>query len=463
MLFASATFIFWFLPLFLGVYYLTPKRGRSWTLGLTSYVFYGWWRPDFLILMLISTVVDHQCGRRIHTARAAGERGRPWLWLSLATNLGLLGWFKYANFGLETLNEIMAVAGATGFSPMHIILPVGISFYTFQTLSYTIDIYRGQVEPVKRFGDFVCFVAMFPQLVAGPIVRYSTVAQQLYARTHTLSKFAAGVLAFQSGLVKKVLLADLLAPTVDRVFSGGAVTTLDAWLGSVAYSFQLYFDFSGYSDMAIGLGLMLGFRLPINFDRPYISQSITEFWRRWHISLSTWLRDYLYLPLGGNRKGGVRTYINLALVMLIGGIWHGAAWTFLVWGAWHGGWLIIERWRGKRALHASMPPWLKVVSTMLIVLLGWVFFRANSVSHAMDLVASMLGASNGAAPLPNLITPILMVGVVLSVFVIYRAPTTQDLVRRQPRTWTLLLQPLFLLALTRLVNAEHVPFLYFQF
>jgi alginate O-acetyltransferase complex protein AlgI len=462
-LFASATFLFWFLPLFLGVYYLTPKRGRSWTLGLTSYVFYGWWRPDFLILMLTSTLVDHLCGRKIFAARREGGRGRNWLWLSLATNLGLLGWFKYANFGIDTLNEVLGVAGSGGFSMAEIVLPVGISFYTFQTLSYTIDIYRGQVEPVKRFGDFVCYVAMFPQLVAGPIVRYSTVAKQLFERTHTWDKFAAGVLAFQSGLVKKVLLADLLAPAADLVFAGGPVTTADAWIGSLAYSFQLYFDFSGYSDMAIGLGLMLGFRLPINFDRPYISQSITEFWRRWHISLSTWLRDYLYLPLGGNRKGGTRTYINLALVMLIGGLWHGAAWTFLVWGAWHGGWLIIERWRGKRALHASMPQPMKVASTMLIVLLGWVFFRAQGLAHGTAIVGSMVGLGADASPIPGLLSPLLMIGTVLSIGVVYLAPTTQALIQKQPRSWTFLLQLLFLLALTRLVNAEHVPFLYFQF
>ncbi|MDE0903462.1 MAG: MBOAT family protein [Planctomycetota bacterium] len=463
MLFASATFLFWFLPLFLGVYYLTPKRGRSWTLGLTSYVFYGWWRPDFLILMLTSTLVDHLCGRKIFAARREGGRGRNWLWLSLATNLGLLGWFKYANFGIDTLNEVLAVAGSGGFSMAEIVLPVGISFYTFQTLSYTIDIYRGQVEPVKRFGDFVCYVAMFPQLVAGPIVRYSTVAKQLFERTHTWDKFAAGVLAFQSGLVKKVLLADLLAPAADLVFAGGPVTTADAWIGSLAYSFQLYFDFSGYSDMAIGLGLMLGFRLPINFDRPYISQSITEFWRRWHISLSTWLRDYLYLPLGGNRKGGTRTYVNLALVMLIGGLWHGAAWTFLVWGAWHGGWLIIERWRGKRALHASMPRPMKVASTMLIVLLGWVFFRAQGLAHGTAIVGSLVGIGADASPIQGLLSPLLMIGTVLSIGVVYLAPTTQALILKQPRSWTFLLQLLFLLALTRLVNAEHVPFLYFQF
>ena len=463
MLFTSATFLFWFLPLFLGIYYLTPRRGRSWTLALASYVFYGWWRPDFLILMLTSTLVDHLSGRKIHAARAAGGRGRNWLWLSLATNLGLLGYFKYANFGIDTLNEILAVAGSDGFSMAQIILPVGISFYTFQTLSYTIDIYRGQVEPVKRFGDFACYVAMFPQLVAGPIVRYSTVARQLFERTHTFDKFAAGVLAFESGLIKKVLLADLLAPTADLVFKGGAVTTLDAWLGSLAYSLQLYFDFSGYSDMAIGLGLMLGFRLPINFDRPYISQSITEFWRRWHISLSTWLRDYLYLPLGGNRKGSVRTYVNLALVMLIGGLWHGAAWTFLIWGAWHGSWLIAERWRGKRAFHAAMPRPLKIASTMLIVLLGWVFFRSEGLVHASEIVASMAGFAGEASPIPGLLSPVLLIGILSSLLIVYVAPTTQVLIQRQSRSWTVLLQLLFVVALTRLVNAEHVPFLYFQF
>ena len=413
--------------------------------------------------MMTSTLVDHLSGRKIHAARVAGGRGRNWLLLSLVTNLGLLGYFKYANFGVDTLNEILAIAGSGGFNVAEIILPVGISFYTFQTLSYTIDIYRGKVEPVKRFGDFACYVAMFPQLVAGPIVRYSTVARQLFERTHTVDKFAAGVLAFESGLIKKVLLADLLAPTADLVFNGGAVTTFDAWLGSLAFSLQLYFDFSGYSDMAIGLGLMLGFRLPINFDRPYISQSITEFWRRWHISLSAWLRDYLYLPLGGNRKGSMRTYVNLALVMLIGGLWHGAAWTFLVWGAWHGSWLIVERWRGKRAVHAAMPRPFKIASTMLIVLLGWVFFRSEGLVHASEIVASMAGFAGEASPIPGLLSPALLIGIVSSLLVVYVAPTTQVLIQRQSRSWTLPLQLLFVLALTRLVNVEHVPFLYFQF
>ena len=286
-------------------------------------------RPDFTLLILFSSIVDYTAGRRIARAHEEGRRGRPWLLFSVFTNLGLLGYFKYANFGIDTLNAILEANGAEPLSWTRVVLPVGISFYTFQTMSYTIDLYRGHVKPAQNFIDFLCYVSMFPQLVAGPIVRYITVEEQLRERRHTFAKFFQGVLAFEIGLAKKILIADVVAGMADSAFSSSHMGVLDAWLGVSAYAFQIYFDFSGYSDMAIGLGLMFGFRFPINFNRPYISTSITVFWRRWHISLSTWLRDYLYISLGGNRKGRIRTYFNLAATMFLGGLWHGAAWTFI--------------------------------------------------------------------------------------------------------------------------------------
>ena len=311
MVFASGVFLYYFLPLFLALYYLSPRRVRTLVVALASYVFYGWWRPDFVLLMLLSTVVDYTCGERIVAERGRGRDPRRWVWLSVCLNLGLLGYFKYANFGVDTLNAILASAGHDGVEWTKVILPVGISFYTFQTLSYTVDIYRGHAQPVKSFTDFMCYVAMFPQLVAGPIVRYSSIADQLHGRTHTVGKFYRGVLAFQAGLIKKLLIADVLGDLADQAFSGDSLGLLDSWLGTGAYTLQIYFDFSGYSDMAIGLGLMIGFSLPANFNSPYHSRSITDFWRRWHISLSTFLRDYLYIPLGGNRLGPLRTYVNL--------------------------------------------------------------------------------------------------------------------------------------------------------
>jgi len=464
MLFASATFLYFFLPAFLGAYYLTPRRFRSLTLALASYVFYGWWRPDFLILMAVSTIVDYTAGGRIHLARQRGERGKPWLWLSLVTNLGLLAYFKYANFGIETLNHLLQVAESAPITWTRVILPVGISFYTFQTLSYTVDVYRGTTPPVGRFRDFMCYVAMFPQLVAGPIVRYNTVADQLANRTHTLGKFFQGVLAFQSGLIKKVLIADVLSSIADDVFSAAQVTTSEAWLGSLAYTFQIYFDFSGYSDMAIGLGLMIGFRFPVNFDSPYRSRSITEFWRRWHISLSSFLRDYLYLPLGGNRRGPLRTYVNLALVMLLGGLWHGAAWTFLVWGAYQGFWLILERAIGKRAPYSGSPRAVQMALTFVLAVIGWVFFRAENLGDAGQILASMFGAAPAGAPaIPFLLRPIHMIAFAAGAIIVWGFPTTQRLVREPPLWWAMSLQLLLPLALAHMHHEQNVPFLYFQF
>ncbi|HRV82138.1 MAG TPA: MBOAT family O-acyltransferase, partial [Planctomycetota bacterium] len=303
MVFASGIFLYFFLPLFLGLYYTCPKRWRSTIIAVASYVFYGWWRPDFVLLMWLSTVVDYTAGQRITRLRERGERGKAWLYLSLVTNLGLLGYFKYFNFGVDTLNAIFAPFGGPSLHFATVVLPVGISFYTFQTLSYTIDVYRGSAAPVKSFQDFMCYVSLFPQLVAGPIVRYNTLADQLHDRSHTRSKFYRGMLAFQAGMVKKILVADILGELADAAFAGDGLTAGHSWLGALAYTFQIYFDFSGYSDMAIGLGLMIGFQFPVNFDQPYRSISITDFWRRWHISLSSFLRDYLYIPLGGNRKG----------------------------------------------------------------------------------------------------------------------------------------------------------------
>jgi len=464
MVFGSGIFLYGFLPLFLLLYYLTPRRGRTLVVAISSYVFYGWWRPDFVILMWISTVVDFYCGRRIERDRAREQGTRRWVLLSLLVNLGLLGYFKYANFGIDTLNVLLAQAGIDAVQWTRVVLPVGISFYTFQTISYTVDVYRGVAPPVRSFRDFMCYVAMFPQLVAGPIVRYHTIADQLHSRTHTAGKFYRGVLSLQAGLVKKLLIADVLGSLADEAFASPELSTADAWIGVLAYNFQIYFDFSGYSDMAIGLGLMIGFRLPINFDQPYRSKSITEFWRRWHVSLSSFLRDYLYLPLGGNRRGPVRTYVNLALVMLLGGIWHGAGWTFVVWGAYQGFWLIAERMAGKRSLFGWLPGFMLLPVTMVVVVVGWTLFRAETLDGAFSIIAALFGGGDVAAAGVGLdVRPIHWVAGVLAVVVVYAFPTTQALLRRAPSWWVLILQSLFLVALAQLHHASHVPFLYFQF
>ncbi len=462
MIFASAIFLYWFLPLFLAGYYLAPKRLRSTWITLGSFVFYGWWRPDFVLLMVASTLLDYTAGARINQAQARGERGRAWVTLSCVVNLGFLAYFKYANFGVDTLNDVLRAMGYRQIAWTAVVLPVGISFYTFQTLSYTIDVYRKVAPPARNIVDFASFVALFPQLVAGPIVRYNTVAAQLVERTHTLSKFWRGVLYFQAGLAKKVLIADFVAPLANDAFSGGGLNALDAWIGTLAYTFQIYFDFSGYSDMAIGLGLMLGFAFPINFDQPYRSRSITEFWRRWHISLSTFLRDYLYIPLGGNRLGPVRTYVNLAATMLLGGLWHGAAWTFIAWGAYQGFWLIAERLSGKASFYAWAPRPAQIAITFVLAMFGWVLFRATSLPSALEHMSAMLGAA-GHIDRALLVLPLQWAALAVAAVVAWGFPTTQERVHRASPGWVLTLQPLFLLALVQLHFENDVPFLYFQF
>ncbi|MCA8973658.1 MAG: MBOAT family protein [Planctomycetes bacterium] len=467
MVFSSSIFLYAFLPAFLLLYFLAPGRLRSLAIALGSFVFYGWWKPEFVLLLLFSSVVDYWLGGRIARDRSTGRgNGRRWLVLSLITNLGLLGYFKYANFGVESLRAVLHGLGLAGdFEWTTVVLPIGISFYTFQTMSYTIDLYRGEVQPATRFVDFLCYVSMFPQLVAGPIVRYSVVEAELRSRRVTWDKLYQGVLFFQVGLVKKILLADTMAEFANGAFgplNADGLACLDAWLGAVGYAFQIYFDFSGYSDMAIGLGLMLGFHFPINFDAPYKADSITDFWRRWHISLSTWLRDYLYVPLGGNRKGTLRTYANLTLTMLLGGLWHGAAWNFLAWGAYQGFWLVIERLIGKRPWYGLAPRLLRVAITFVLVLFGWVLFRARDLGHAVRYAATMLGGG-GEAVLRDW-GPAPWVELCACAMIAFLLPTSQRLVPRSRTTFVLLLQLAFVFAALHVRQApDDIPFLYFRF
>jgi alginate O-acetyltransferase complex protein AlgI len=388
----------------------------------------------------------------------------------VTSNLSLLGFFKYFNFAVGSWNSLATALGieaATIDSALRVTLPLGISFYTFQSMSYAIDVYRGDAKPFRNFIDFACFVSMFPQLVAGPIIRFAEVAEQLASRKHTLAKFARGVAFFAVGLAKKILIANPCGRIADTVFDAAAPTALQAWHGVVGYAFQIYFDFSGYSDMAIGLGLMLGFVFARNFNSPYHSQSITEFWRRWHISLSTWLRDYLYLPLGGNRKGPGRTYVNLALTMLLGGLWHGAAWNFVVWGAFHGALLAVERAVGIERLYGWMPKPLRVANTFALVLVSWVFFRAADLPAAVDYLGRMFGVGPSAATAPLvgglLLSPYLLLCFALAAVVVWAAP--------QSWYWTRDLGPwkvaavlsLLVVAVGALSTQDYNPFIYYIF
>ncbi len=484
MVFSSQLFLFWFLPAALVGYYLAPRRLKHLVLTIFSYVFYGWANPAFLILLLASTLIDWIAGlvmagttpwsrtpiEILPKGVRRNRRERLALLLSVTSNLSLLGFFKYFNFAVDSWNGIASVIGvdaATLDIALRVTLPLGISFYTFQSMSYAIDVYRGDAKALRNFIDFACFVSMFPQLVAGPIIRFSEVADQLANRTHTLAKFARGVAFFSVGMAKKVLLANPCGQIADTVFDAGAPGVLQAWHGVVGYAFQIYFDFSGYSDMAIGLGLMLGFVFARNFDSPYHSQSITEFWRRWHISLSTWLRDYLYIPLGGNRKGVRRTYIHLGLTMLLGGLWHGASWNFVIWGAFHGALLAIERAVGVDRLYGWMPRAMRVATTFSLVLVSWVFFRAADLPAALAYLGRMfgLGEAAGAAPLLSglLLGPYLAVSFAIAAFVVWGA--------QQSWTWTRELTPLkivialglLVVAIAALSTQDYNPFIYYIF
>jgi alginate O-acetyltransferase complex protein AlgI len=482
MVFSSHLFVFTYLPLALAVYWLLPRRVRLLGLTLLSYVFYGWASPAFMGLMLASTVIDYACGRFL--ASATAERSerlrRATVAVSVVSNLSLLGFFKYFDFAVENLALAAGLLGVPALAvetTLDVVLPLGISFYTFQSMSYTIDVYRRRVAPVRSFVTLAAYVSMFPQLVAGPIVRFNEIADQLERHAHPresgiargpdLVLFSRGIAFFVLGLGKKILLANPCGEIADIVFAAGSRGVLEAWLGAVAYAFQIYFDFSGYSEMAIGLGLMLGFVLPRNFDAPYRSRSITEFWQRWHISLSSWLRDYLYIPLGGNRRGRLRTYVNLMLVMLLGGLWHGASWNFVIWGGIHGGLLAIERRRGKRPLYDALPPALQTAATFALVLVGWVFFRAETLSQAVRYLGDMLalGALEPAAALlPGIVlTPYLLATLLAAALFTWGASQARVWSRRldAPRLATLLL--VFVVALVAMEIQGYNPFLYFIF
>jgi alginate O-acetyltransferase complex protein AlgI len=405
-LFNSLTFVAFFAVVLALHHAPLPWRAKKVNLLLASYLFYAAWNPPFVVLLWLSTGLDWWAARRIHATDAPGRR-RAYLLVSMAGNLGLLGYFKYGGFVLENFQRALAAAGVQYAPPaLDIVLPVGISFYTFQTMSYTLDVYLGRARPASGFLDFALFVTFFPQLVAGPIVRPTDLVPQFAApRTAAPRQLGWGLLLMTLGLFQKVVVADgLLAPAADDVFgAAAAVPTLDAWLGTLAFSGQIFCDFAGYTTTAIGASLALGFSLTDNFRYPYAAIGFSDFWRRWHISLSTWLRDYLYIPLGGNRRTAARTYANLMLTMLLGGLWHGAAWTFVVWGGLHGLYLAAERFLGARVGH--LPVWRTgaarvglALLTYLLVNVTWVFFRARDFGTAARVLSSMFLVGPGGPP-----------------------------------------------------------------
>lgn len=467
MLFNSYVFILAFLPLFLLVWWRGFKdvRFRFGALVAFSYIFYGYWDWRFTLLMLFSTIVDYIAGLKLDASPT--DRGRKlWLTVSMVTNLSVLAGFKYFNFGVENLAHLLGWVGHdVSWSAFDIILPVGISFYTFQSMSYTIDIYKGDARPTKDFISFAAYVSMFPQLVAGPIVRYSELDEQLRDVPEKLTAPYAllGLQFFIVGLAKKLFIADRLAvgPTgADSLFALG--TNMDffaGWLAALTYTGQIYFDFSAYSDMAVGLGLLLGFKLPQNFDSPYKSKSISEFWRRWHMTFSFWLRDYLYISLGGSRGGKLKTMRNLVITMFLGGLWHGASWTFVAWGLYHGLLLVVNHmWRDAKIW--KMPALLGTAITFLSVVVGWVFFRAETFAKATSIFVGMAGL-NGFDLSFAWVAKLKFVFAFAALGVAFFMPNSWQLPVASKRWQVILLGVLFAACILSLDKKS--PFLYFQF
>jgi alginate O-acetyltransferase complex protein AlgI len=389
MVFSSTLFLLYFLPLFVLIYIVTPKKSRNIIALIFSVIFYTWGAPKFIFVLLASSTIDHFIGHAIWNSFEE-KRRKLLLAAGLIVNVGLLAYFKYANFFLSNVSDILTDLGIGRLRWVEVILPIGISFFTFQKISYLVDVYRRENQPFKRITDYYLFVILFPQLIAGPIVRFKEIADQIRdrAKSDNIYNRFAGLYRFIIGLAKKVLIANVLGEYADQVFSMNYdLNSGIAWTGLMAYTFQIYFDFAGYSDMAIGLGQMMGFRFPENFNFPYVARSITEFWRRWHITLSSWMRDYLYIPLGGNRVSEGRLYFNLWAVFLISGLWHGANWTFVIWGGYHGLFLVLERRFTGKWLNA-MPKPLSILITFIIASTGWAFFRSEEVSGAWEIITS---------------------------------------------------------------------------
>jgi alginate O-acetyltransferase complex protein AlgI len=468
MVFASLEFLTLFLPLFLLLYALAGPRRRNAVLLFCSWIFYGWWSPTFLLLFVGLAVLGWAGGLIIDRFDCRRKRSLA-LSLFIGINLLLLCWFKYANIVIETLSNSGLDHGAMAADWQRVVLPIGLSFIVLQSISYLIDVYRRTVPADPSFASFGAYQSMFVHLIAGPIIRYEWVKRELLSRRFDWSQFAQGARRFMVGMSMKVLVADTLAPVVDLAFNLQAPSLADAWTGCLAYSLQLFFDFAGYSSMAIGLGLMLGFRFPENFRQPYLAISIQDFWRRWHLSLSSWIRDYLYIPLGGNQAGWIRTYVNLLLTMAIAGLWHGGdSWNFLLWGCAHGLALCVARAWSKAALPKPWPL-LSRLSTLLFVMLAWTTFRSHTVDAARVMYAGQVGMNGlgfGDAmlvllrPVHGLAFALGLLGVGLPALQSWLDRQSIGAMRTLFSLWPL---PAFLFSYALIASRGAVPFLYFQF
>ncbi|MBP9999093.1 MAG: MBOAT family protein [Proteobacteria bacterium] len=466
MLFSSMTFIFMFLPIVGLVYFCLPKTWRNYWLLLASILFYAWGEPAYVLIMLLTILINYVGAILVDKYQ---KYKKLLLIGTVLVNLGILFYFKYFNFVMQNINALFL----SHISFVDVIMPIGISFYTFQAISYVIDVYRGGVQVQKRLSKLALYICLFPQLIAGPIVKYHDIEDQIDNRKETFDKVYYGVQRFIIGLSKKMLIANTLGVVADKIFAQPVTEfgTGIAWLGALAYSLQLFYDFSGYSDMAIGLGSIFGFKFLENFNYPYISKSITEFWRRWHISLSTWFKEYLYIPLGGNRVTKKRNLLNLLIVFLATGIWHGAAWNFVVWGLWHGMFILIEKITG---IHKRVSGWLlslwQHAYTILAFVIGWVMFRSDNMKYAYDYIRNMFGLKGHVVSLYKLGYYIDNIEVITFIVAVLCAiPVFKNMINMGNRskwyqlginTWTMCL---FVLSASAIAASTYNPFIYFRF
>ena len=460
MVFSSLLFLFLFLPIFLVLYTLVPSKIRNLVLFLGSLLFYAWGEPIYVSIMLFSTLLDYSCGRIIDRFRNHAYLPKIGLCLSLLGNLGLLCYFKYADFFIGNINSTLG----TSWQLLNLALPIGISFYTFQTMSYTIDLYRGKIAVQKNIINFGAYVTMFPQLIAGPIVTYSHVEKELNHRKLSFDRMGEGSIRFIEGLGKKVLLANNIGLLWDQInqIAISELSVVGAWLGMIAFGLQLYFDFSGYSDMAIGLGHMLGFTFPENFNHPYISKSVTEFWRRWHITLGSWFREYVYIPLGGNRTSTARFYSNLFVVWFLTGFWHGAGWNFIIWGLMFGILMVIERGFLLKQLE-KCPSFIAHIYLLVIILISWVFFSHDYLNEGLAYLKTMFG--QGASFMNRIACyQISNFYILLILGFLFATPLMRNLKAKVP-DWVLYIfyVGILILSTAYLVDATFNPFLYFRF
>lgn len=471
MVFSSIIFLFFFLPLFLWVYFLTPKSYRNFVILLGSCIFYAWESPRFIFVILGTTFLDFHFVKNMDKSSSAIKR-KIWLILSLSLNIGLLFYFKYCNFFIDNLNSVLSTAGMGKIEWLKLALPIGISFYTFESVTYLVDVYRKVHKPLSNFWDYQLYIMLFPKLIAGPIIRYHEISEQIHNRVETFDLRLMGFYRFMIGMAKKVLIANVMAAYCVDIYTHSPATVgqIGAWIGALAYTFQIYFDFSGYSDMAIGIGMMMGFRFPENFNSPYTAKSITEFWRRWHISLGNWMRNYLYIPLGGNKTGNL--YVNLWIVFLISGFWHGAAWTFIFWGAYHGFFLVMERAFLGKWLQ-KLPSFLAICYCFVVVLIGWVFFNVEDFGKASHFLQIMFVGNSQSTYSPEIDFMMLFYFVIAAIFSFLAAFPFGEKIQngfyhatfslKKHYIFSFICLILLILCAAKIIGSAFNPFIYFRF